>query len=55
MSTLQYKQLTFNKNSTLVNDGGKISSDSGLVLIKEFMNRIGFSSLLKEQVKLTDS
>ncbi len=55
MSTLQHKQLTFNKNITLANDGGKISSDSGLVLIKEFMNRIGFSSILEEQVKLTDS
>lgn len=55
MSTLQHKQLTFNKNFTLANDGGKISSDSGLVLIKEFMNRIGFSSILEEQVKLTDS
>lgn len=55
MSTLQHKQLTFNKNITLANDGGKISSDSGLVLIKEFMNRIGFSIILEEQVKLTDS
>ncbi|QOG30504.1 transposase [Enterococcus casseliflavus] len=55
MSTLQHKQLTFNKNITLANDGGKISSDSGLGLIKEFMNRIGFSSILEEQVKLTDS
>ncbi|MFR6603101.1 MAG: transposase, partial [Enterococcus italicus] len=54
-STLQHKQLTFNKNSTLANDGGNISSDGGLVLIKEFMNRIGFSSILEEQVKLTDS
>jgi hypothetical protein len=55
MSTLQHKQLTFNKNITLANDGGKISSDSGLILIKEFMNRIEFSSILDEQVKLTDS
>lgn len=55
MSTLQHRQLTFNKNITLANDGGKISSDSGLILIKEFMNRIGFSSILEEQVKLTDS
>ncbi|WP_313628395.1 transposase, partial [Enterococcus italicus] len=55
MSTLQHKQLTFNKNITLANDGGNISSDSGLVLIKEFMSRIGFSSILEEQVKLTDS
>ena len=55
MSTLQHKQLTFNKNSTLANDGGNISSDSGLVLIKACMSRIGFSSILEEQVKLPDS
>jgi putative NIF3 family GTP cyclohydrolase 1 type 2 len=36
-------------------DGGDLSSDSGLLLIKEFISKMGFDNLLSQQFHTTDS
>jgi len=48
MATLQEKRVKFNSKLLLSNTGGNLSTDAGLVLVKEFMNSIGFIKLAKQ-------
>ncbi|UJF16043.1 IS1380 family transposase [Jeotgalibaca sp. MA1X17-3] len=54
MATLQEKHVNFNSKMTVTNTGGNLSTDSGLVLVKEFMGAIGFSELARELVTFHD-
>ncbi|OJG28559.1 hypothetical protein RU98_GL000152 [Enterococcus caccae] len=54
MSTLQQNALQFNSNCSISNDGGQLSSDSGLLLVQEFLHHIGFDALLQEHCVFFD-
>ena len=54
MATLQEKRVKFNSKLLLSNTGGKLSTDAGLVLVKEFMNSIGFIKLAKQLLTFND-
>ncbi|MDN5323958.1 MAG: hypothetical protein PWQ67_2412 [Clostridia bacterium] len=54
MTSVTEKAFNFNKMIKVNFDGGDLSSDSGLLLIKEFDNKIGFSQLIKDVVKVND-
>ncbi|MCZ1907755.1 hypothetical protein DVW61_00030 [Enterococcus faecium] len=41
MTSLHKNQVKFNSNITISHTGGRLSSDSGLVLVKELMNTFG--------------
>jgi len=43
------KQIRFNF------EGGDLSSDAGLLLIKEFAHKIGFNKIVRQQFKTKDS
>ena len=43
MATLHENRLLFNSNVTVSHSGGNLSSDSGLILVKEFMDKFKFS------------
>jgi len=45
MISLQKKQVKFNLNITISHTGGRLLSDSGLVLVKEVMDTFQFSDL----------
>uniref|UniRef100_UPI0012ECA3CB transposase n=1 Tax=Carnobacterium pleistocenium TaxID=181073 RepID=UPI0012ECA3CB len=55
MATLRENRLLFNSNITLSHSGGNLSSDSGLILVKEFMHTINFSSSLKQDLIINDN
>ena len=55
MNSLSEKALNFNKMIKVNFDGGDLSSDSGLLVIKEFDEKIGFSQVIKDVVKVFDS
>jgi hypothetical protein len=42
MATLHENTLNFNKKMTVTNTGGNLSTDAGLILVKEFLHSIGF-------------
>ncbi|NVS16776.1 IS1380 family transposase [Listeria monocytogenes] len=46
MVTLQKKQLKFNPKIQLSNDGGKLSSHGGLLLVNEFLHTINFKQMV---------
>ena len=48
MMCLQHNALQFNTKFSFVFSGGNLSSDSGLLFIKEFIHKIGFDNLLKQ-------
>ena len=48
MATLQEKRVNFNSKMTVSNTGGNLSTDAGLILVKEFMDSIGFTKLAKQ-------
>ena len=48
MATLQEKRVNFNSKMTVSNTGGNLSTDTGLILVKEFMDSIGFTKLAKQ-------
>lgn len=48
MATLQEKHVKFNSKMVVSNTGGNLSSDAGLILVKEFMNSLGFYSFAKQ-------
>lgn len=50
-SILEYK-LDFNNKLKFNFEGGSITTDTGLILIKEFDNKIGFSKMVKENLNL---
>ena len=49
MSSLKQIPLQFNPNISFDFSGGNLSSDSGLILVKEFIDKLGINLLLKEQ------
>ena len=49
MATLHEKKVQFNSKLTVSNTGGNLSTDSGLILVKEFMDSLNFSDLSKHR------
>lgn len=54
MSTIHNTRLQSNPNVQLLNDGGQLTNDAGLVLFLDFLHRSHFSQALKETVHFTD-
>jgi hypothetical protein len=46
MATLHENTLKFNQKMTVTNTGGNLSTDAGLILVKEFLHSIGFEQLM---------
>jgi hypothetical protein len=55
MATLHENTLNFNKKMTVTNTGGNLSTDAGLVLVKEFLYSIGFEQLMEKELLFQDS
>jgi hypothetical protein len=55
MDSLLEKSLNFNSKIKINFEGGDLTSDAGLVLYKEFDERIGFSKTIKENLYVEDS
>ena len=55
MVTLQENAVKFNSNLIVSHDGGRLSSDSGLILIDELMDAFQFTQLSEEIVLFNDS
>jgi hypothetical protein len=55
MSSLADIRLQYNNKIKLNFDGGDLSSDTGLFLIKEFIHKIGFEKVIKNKFKTNDS
>ena len=55
MDILNTKSLKCNKQIKIKFNGGDLSSDAGLLLIKEFATKIGFVRLVKKIFKTTDT
>ena len=54
MATLHEKKVQFNSKLTISNKGGNQSTDSGLILVKEFMESLNFSGLSKQYLAIED-
>ena len=54
MAIVNVTALESNKNFKISFDGGNLSSDGGLLLMKEFMHKFGIPALLREKFKTTD-
>lgn len=54
MSTLNKKQLNFNDSITISNDGGHLSSEPGILLVQEFLDRIDFKKIVRDTFRLPD-
>jgi hypothetical protein len=55
MNSLKEKTLNFNRRIKINFDGGDLTSDSGLLLYKEFDEKIGLSATIKENLQVKDS
>ena len=55
MHSLNDTTLESNKYMKINFNGGDLSSDAGLLLIKEFACKLGFDKILKSEFKTTDS
>ena len=55
MAIVNVTALESNKNFKISFDGGNLSSDGGLLLMKEFMYKFGIPKLLREKFKTTDN
>ena len=55
MATIQEKHVNFNSNMVVNNTGGNLSTDSGLILVKEFMDSISFSTLATHSLTFQDN
>lgn len=55
MHSLKDIQLKCNKQFIVNFDGGELSSDGGLLMVKEFLHVLGFEKLLKNNFKTNDS
>ncbi len=55
MSSLSALQLESNSKIKINFDGGDLSSDSGLLLIKEFAHKFGFHQLVKKLFRTNDT
>jgi len=53
MGSLLEKSLNFNRKINF--DGGDLTSDAGLLLYKEFDEKIGFSKTIKDNIYVEDS
>ena len=51
MSIVAETTLKCNSKLKIDFNGGNLSSDSGLLLVKEFVHRLGIESLVKESFK----
>ena len=51
MSIVNTLALESNRQIKINFDGGDLSSDAGLLLIKEFINKLGIDTLLKKRLK----
>ncbi len=54
MHSLKDIQLKCNKQFIVNFDGGELSSDGGLLMIKEFLHTLGIEQLLKNSFKTND-
>lgn len=54
MNTLSQTTLHFNKKIKISNDGGSLSSDTGLFVFKEFDEKIGFSKTIEQHLDVDD-
>jgi len=54
MTTLHEKQLFNNTHLKITNNGGNLTGDAGLVLIKEFMDQIDFDSIIQQLLHIKD-
>lgn len=54
MNSLDEKSLNFNKKIKINFEGGDLTSDAGLLLYKEFDEKIGFSQIIKENLCVED-
>ena len=55
MSSLNHSTLESNKRFKINFDGGDLSSDAGLLLIKEFVSKLGIDRLFSHLFKTNDS
>ncbi len=55
MNSLNEKSMKFNEKVKINFYGGNLSSDSGLLIYKEFDKKIGFSKVIKENLKIQDN
>lgn len=55
MNSINEKQMNFNKNIKINFDGGELTSDSGILLYKEFDEKIGFSEVIHDTVNVKDT
>ena len=55
MAIVNGTALESNKNFRVNFDGGNLSSDGGLLLLKEFYHKLGVNSLVKKHFRTTDS
>ncbi len=55
MATLHEKRVNFNSKVVVTNTGGNLSTDSGLIVVKEFMDSIGFSNLANQFLTFRDN
>jgi len=55
MASINEIALESNKNFRINFNGGKLSSDSGLLLLKEFYHKFGLEKLIREQFHTADS
>ncbi|MPQ45060.1 transposase, partial [Clostridium tarantellae] len=55
MSSLLEKSVNFNSKIKINFEGGTLTSDSGLLLYKEFDEKIGFSKTIKKIFKIKDN
>ena len=55
MTNIAEIKLESNRREVISFDGGDLSSDSGLLMVKEFMEKIGFERVLNENFKTNDT
>ncbi len=55
MSIVNDTSFSFNKQFKYNFNGGELSSDGGLFLLKEFANRIGFEKVIRDNFQTNDS
>ena len=55
MSIVNDTSFSFNKQFKFNFNGGELSSDGGLFLLKEFAHRIGFEKIIRDNFQTNDS
>ncbi|MGF9979553.1 transposase [Viridibacillus arvi] len=55
MKNVQEKSVSYNKRVNINFDGGHLSSDSGLLLYKEFDEKLGITKTVKEKIHVSDT